>query len=269
MLKTMLSLVVIFCAISISNADLVSQYEFEGSWNNSVAGGLAASARNSAALAADGERGAVANLSDTKWLHVGYDANVDSLGMEMTMMLWVRSTNTNWSANNRILGKGYSWAIQVQNNANAGVAIANGVSNTILTGTAQINDGQWHHIAATFDAVTGQRKLYVDGVLDVEDVVGVPGTPISTWATGRYAIAGRATDANTATTIYRGYVDDVRIYNSVLTAYEISQIFSPTDPCTAKPEMDFNDDCLVDLADFAIFAQEWLECGYWNLNDCD
>ncbi len=269
MLKIMLSLVVIFCVISISNADLVSQYEFEGSWNNSVAGGLAASVRNSAALAADGERGAVANLTDTRWLHVGYDANVDGLTTQMTMMVWVRSSATNWSANNRIMGKGYSWAIQVQSSAYAGLQIANGVTNTVLTGTSPINDGQWHHIAATFDAVTGERKLYVDGVLDVEDVVGVPGTPISTWATGRYAIAGRATDANTAATIYRGYVDDVRIYNSVLTASEISQVFSPVDPCTEKPEMDFNDDCLVDLADFAAFAWEWFECGYWNLDDCD
>lgn len=31
--------------------------------------------------------------------------------------------------------------------------------------------------------------------------------------------------------------------------------------CTAKPAMDFNDDCKVDFADFAIFCMSWLDCG--------
>lgn len=31
--------------------------------------------------------------------------------------------------------------------------------------------------------------------------------------------------------------------------------------CTAKPVMDFNDDCKVDFADFAIFSMSWLDCG--------
>ncbi len=231
---------------------LVSRYEFEGTWNNSVAGGYAAGPRGGAVIETVAQRGSAANLHLDRWLHVGYDPKVDGLGMQMTMAVWVRSTTVNWSANNRIMGKGYSWTIQVQNSANAGVGILNSVSNTVLTGTAQINDGQWHHIAATFDAATGERKLYVDGVLDVQDVVAVPGTAISQWASGRYAIAARATAADAAANIYRGYVDDVRIYSKVLTGDQIAEIISEY-----IPRMDFTGDLLVNYEDFVIFANEW------------
>jgi hypothetical protein len=31
--------------------------------------------------------------------------------------------------------------------------------------------------------------------------------------------------------------------------------------CIDKPSMDINDDCKVDLVDFAEFASQWLTCG--------
>lgn len=261
MLRKLLSLVIISCVASITAADLVSQYDFEDTWDNSIAGGLIASARGGASLVSDAERGGAANLDSTKWLHVGYDANI-VIDTQLSLAIWVRSTSTNWSANNRIMGRGYVWAIQVQSSAYAGFSSSAGGS--VLTGTSPINDGYWHHIALTWDCVTGERKLYVDGVLDTEDVVTAAAIP----NTDRYAIGARATSSTTADKIYRGYVDDVRVYNSILTPAEISQIYSPVDPCTATPEMDFNGDCVVDLADFAIFTQDWFVCGFWDAADC-
>ena len=38
--------------------------------------------------------------------------------------------------------------------------------------------------------------------------------------------------------------------------------------CVAPPRMDTNDDCQVNLADFVVFASEWLLCGYADQNDC-
>jgi hypothetical protein len=34
-------------------------------------------------------------------------------------------------------------------------------------GSTLINDGAWHHFAATWDSATGVRKLYVDGKLNI------------------------------------------------------------------------------------------------------
>ena len=38
--------------------------------------------------------------------------------------------------------------------------------------------------------------------------------------------------------------------------------------CIRPPAMDFNGDCKVDFADFAIFSQSWLECGLDDPNAC-
>lgn len=262
MFKKILSAAIILCAVSVSFADLISQYDFEGTWDNSVEGGLAASARGGASLADDTVRGNMVNVDTTKWIHVGYDSNLDSITTQLSLCVWVRSTTTNWTANNRIMGRGYAWAIQVMGSATAGFSSAAG--GGVLTGTAGINDGYWHHIAVTWDCLTGERKLYVDGVLDAEDEVVAEA--ISNY--DRYAIGARATSSTEASNIYRGYIDDVRVYNSVLTPTEVYNIFSPPDPCVEQPQMDFTGDCVVDIADFAMFAQEWLFCGYWDQNDC-
>ena len=34
-----------------------------------------------------------------------------------------------------------------------------------MRGTIAANDGQWHHYVGTFNAATGERKLYIDTVL--------------------------------------------------------------------------------------------------------
>ena len=36
----------------------------------------------------------------------------------------------------------------------------------------------------------------------------------------------------------------------------------PPKNCTDKPTMDANDDCIVDILDFATFSLQWLSCGY-------
>ena len=38
--------------------------------------------------------------------------------------------------------------------------------------------------------------------------------------------------------------------------------------CISPPRMDTNDDCQVTMADFVVFASEWMMCGYKNQNDC-
>jgi len=38
--------------------------------------------------------------------------------------------------------------------------------------------------------------------------------------------------------------------------------------CTGYPEMDFNKDCKVDLADFAAFMEHWLDCNLDDSNAC-
>jgi hypothetical protein len=72
-----------------------------------------------------------------------------------------------------------------------------------------------------------------------------------------------------ADTLYHGLMDDLRIYNYALDADTLATMYSETAGryCRFKPELDLNDNCIVDIGDFAILAQSWLECGFWP--DCD
>ncbi len=75
-----------------------------------------------------------------------------------------------------------------------------------------VNDGEWHHIAYTYDGST--IKLYVDGVEDftISDKILRTGEAGETDVT----IGSQAGGAK-----FQGSLDDVRIYDSVLTPEEI------------------------------------------------
>jgi hypothetical protein len=76
----------------------------------------------------------------------------------------------------------------------------------------------WHHVAATWDGATGIQKTYIDGSLvdtatgPAGDISGVPGNLfVGSWNAG----SGNK---------FNGKIDDVRLYNSVLTDAEIAAL---------------------------------------------
>lgn len=84
----------------------------------------------------------------------------------------------------------------------------------------QVNDGQWHHIAVTFDR-DGNAIRYIDGsavneAVDISSVGDISNDEIL--AIGqRGNVAGFPYDSP-----FDGRIDDVRLYDEVLTAEEVS-----------------------------------------------
>jgi len=95
-----------------------------------------------------------------------------------------------------------------------------GISNNqygVISGSANVNDGQWHHVAGVYD---GSRiYLYVDGVEDVsEPATGSINTNNFNVLIGENAeLTGRT---------FHGMIDDVRIYHRALTADDIQAIYN-------------------------------------------
>lgn len=79
----------------------------------------------------------------------------------------------------------------------------------------------WHHIVFTANHVTKVGKFYVDGNMVDSQCCGIVG-PIgnNNWNIGRKAIA--AYDS------WGGYLDDIGIWNRVLTAAEVTQLYTNT-----------------------------------------
>ena len=87
-----------------------------------------------------------------------------------------------------------------------------------LESQAIITDGQWHHIGLVYDFDELQRRLYVDGVEVAGDTAFVDGVLSDG---GLYFGA----DNNlSATSLWLGLIDDIRIYPMALTAEEIATL---------------------------------------------
>lgn len=85
-------------------------------------------------------------------------------------------------------------------------------ANDLDVNVGNLADGQWHHVAATFDGTT--RSLYVDGVLKGSD------TP------KRHRLPIRATNVRIGSTnngeYFNGSIDDVAIWHRALSPEEIA-----------------------------------------------
>jgi len=88
-------------------------------------------------------------------------------------------------------------------------------------GTTELNDGVWHHVAATYDENGGGNNLrvYVDGVLEGQS------TKTGQFVTGDFTIASQP-----AGEYINGNLDMVRIWNAALTQEQIQENMNSSVP---------------------------------------
>ncbi len=138
---------------------------------------------------------------------------------QITIAAWinVNAFNRSYQA---IVTKGDSaWRIQRWSNTNNIEFACTGLSHSFpygsLTGSINVNDGLWHHVAGVYD---GSRVyLYVDGNLDVSE-------PSSgSIGTNNYKVL-IGSNAQQTNRYWNGWIDDVRIYNRGLDIDDINII---------------------------------------------
>jgi hypothetical protein len=120
-------------------------------------------------------------------------------------------------------------------------------------------DDQWHFLVATFE--NGTVRWYADGVYG-----GQAATNLQTQDLVQLGKRGHL-DA-----VWRGWVDDARIYNYALSPYEVAQLYVEVIPgasvCPDYKVGDINRDCKVNMEDFAELARIWMECGRIPVSEC-
>lgn len=87
--------------------------------------------------------------------------------------------------------------------------------------SGSVNDNTWHHIGYTYNAIESEYnfELFIDG-----ESAGIgTGNPSNFAATNRVTI-GMDWDTSSWTDIYQGYMNDVRIYDHVLSTKEIKEL---------------------------------------------
>jgi hypothetical protein len=163
----------------------------------------------------------------------------DTIANAMTVAFWAKGYPGQWNPWLSKYGEnGTGWQLRDGGNSANPAWTIRGAGGTVVQGTAVFgnpedmrgtiaaNDGLWHHYAGTFNASTGERKLYIDGVLSGEET----GNHLFTLAPGSHICIG-ARDANgTLGNFFTGRIYDVRIYNYNLTSNEIKVIIGLPDP---------------------------------------
>lgn len=192
---------------------------------------------------------------------------------DMTVMSWIKGSTGDGCILCRDNSAGTrAFAISEETNVIAGQVFKTNGAGSTVKGTAVINDGNWHHIAMTYDSIGDGSSIlttYVDGVVD--DTISNAVSPIQT-STTPFEICSRTTAGRYR---YTGNVDDVRIDNRTWTADEIQAEYNNTvfgdnfAPLGDALMLSENTSLLgadFDVADFSFSSTEFVPAGNISFN---
>jgi len=143
-----------------------------------------------------------------------------------TVNIWIKTTSTTaGSLLSNYLFNGVNTGLALGINrdsvgANTPNTIYAGIGNTFFYSVpALINDNKWHMITYNFDGTI--IKIYVDNVL--KGTSGIINNPV--YIDNNNFVIGKR-QFNTGDTFYIGSIDELGIYNRVLTINEINQLYN-------------------------------------------
>jgi hypothetical protein len=149
-----------------------------------------------------------------------------ALNGSLTLSAWVKTSGS--SGNQAIISKydatgaEYGYIFKVLPSGNLGLRFGgNNISGTreLADAGATVNDGQWHHVAAVI--TLGQNvSFYIDGnlgsVIPAATMAGTQGLALEIGGSAWPPYGG----------YFAGSIDEVKIYKQVLTASDISLLYS-------------------------------------------
>ncbi|OWK38305.1 LamG-like jellyroll fold domain-containing protein [Fimbriiglobus ruber] len=151
---------------------------------------------------------------------------------DFTLAAWVRTTaTTNGVIVQQRDANGYvgEYRFSVASDGTVHLMVYGSTGYQYDFGTTQaVNDGQWHQVTAVRQGTNGY--LYIDGTLSAS----ATGTVQSLSGTISVAVGADIRDNDS---YFNGDIDDVRIYNTALTAAQIASLASnaPPAPVTGAP----------------------------------
>jgi hypothetical protein len=167
-----------------------------------------------------------------------------TLASSFSISLWVKTTQDNGDPNDvawtgdaiisaDIPNSGANDLIPV---ALTGGQVAFNTANTqynyddTINSSATVNDGSWHHVVVSRNQPTGEKFIYIDGVLDTSDTdaTNLLNDP-QLLTIGCKADASNPDPASpdyTGSNGYNGLVDDIQLYNRVLSSDEVAFLYN-------------------------------------------
>ncbi|MBX3744105.1 MAG: hypothetical protein KF833_02245 [Verrucomicrobiae bacterium] len=148
--------------------------------------------------------------------HVNAGASIELAGLSFAIEFWARRATA--GAEHLVIGQGTGTPF---GGIEAGFRADNrfvfsfretGADVPLVTAETTAADA-WHHWAVTYDALTGQRVIYRDGVALASDTAAAGYTGSGTFFIGRGVTGG----------FFAGELDDVRIWNQPRTGFTVAK----------------------------------------------
>jgi len=161
---------------------------------------------------------------DNDYINCGNDSSINISGSNsnITMSAWFYAEDVESRQN--IISKGrdytsnYGYHLNLNNQKNRGLYRLSDGTNNIVQTTPVIKTNTWYNVVTTFNGV--ESKIYINGILqNINTEIGQIG--IST----TNLIIGCHSQSPPAWYTFKGVIDDVRIYNKVLSDSDILNLF--------------------------------------------
>lgn len=231
-----------------ASSDLVAYYKLDndatdetGSYNGTASNVTFDGGRYGSAAVFNGSSSVIQasglNQFFNNWNDASWSAWINTTD---TSSQFIVSTSTN-EQNYKLLGDTFSNKFKVVVRK----------SSTVYVGesTTDINDGNWHHIAASYDNSTGAVKGYVDGSEEISFTTG--GSSSGTFSVFDFCI-GANKQGSTVYNPLDGKIDQVRIYDKALSSTEVSSLYEDEHQCyiTVDSTDPFGDSSNISLYEF-------------------
>jgi len=206
------------------NADLVARYTFDGNLRDSV-GANHGTASGDAKVVSDPARGQVLSVDGNgDKVDVPYSAALNPEAFTVSLWAWPDSSDNDYrsplTSRDDLPQRGYILYIEPGNTWQFWTGTGTGWNNTPGP-LAQMDE--WSHVAATL--VNGEKKLYINGRL-----VGQTSAAFSLNTQQPLRIGAGGSETAAGNYFFRGYIDEVRLYDRALSAEEIAGLAGHTNP---------------------------------------
>ena len=167
------------------------------------------------------------------YILVNHDSSLDATSA-LTVAFWIKTTNSQQHVVSKSVAHSGtatddSFGLRIHSDGTPAIQISNGTVTPFLSSSQAINDGAWHHVAYVFEKPTS--KFYIDGV---DDAKTHESFDYDLHITTEDVYIGASDTVNYNGGPYNflvGSLDDLRIYDSALTAAQIQAIVP--EPSTA------------------------------------
>lgn len=181
----------------------------------------------------------------------GTQSDNESSSSDMSFSLWLKSSQTgdsiksNWSEGRGLIS-GHNGSNDIGISYNNGTILFGVDSSTpdgskTISSTKALGDNRWHHVVATRKSGTGALNLYINGQLNV--------TGISDSGSLGLPELMRIGALKYQSGIFSGAVDDIQIYNKLLSENDIQQLHSK--PLGLIGYIDLNSESTPKVADLS------------------